>query len=301
LGDDGQPSAVSGRSLSVVGHPSSVNSPPLSKEHPMPTLATNGINLHYERHGEGPPLVFITGVGYGAWFWHKLVPLLSQHFEVITLDNRGAGQSAKPEGPYTANLMAGDVAGLMDALEIKWAYIIGHSLGGFIAQELVLARPDLVSKLVLAGTSHGGPNAVPIPPEALDVLTNRTGDSLQLLRRGLAIATAPGFAERQPAIMEELFQYRLTNPVPPVQYQAQVMAGVGHNAEDRLGLIRCPTLVLCAEHDRVVPPGNGPLMVAKIPGAKLKLLPDVGHLFPIEDPATTARLLFDFWKHPERL
>ncbi|HID34807.1 MAG TPA: alpha/beta fold hydrolase, partial [Anaerolineae bacterium] len=252
--------------------------------------------VHYQICGEGHPLLFISGVGYGGWFWHKQVPMLSQHFQVITFDNRGAGGTDKPDGPYTTAQMAGDTVGLLEALGIELAHVVGHSLGGFIAQELVLSRPELVSRLVLASTTYGGPNVIPITPEALEVLTRREGDPVELVRRGIAIATAPGFAGQKPEVVQELIRYRLTNPVPPAQYQAQVMAGATHNAEARIGQIRCPTLILFGEHDRVVPPGNAELLARKIPDAQVMILPGVGHIFPIEDLEATNSALLEFLK-----
>ncbi|HJW83435.1 MAG TPA: alpha/beta hydrolase, partial [Anaerolineae bacterium] len=194
----------------------------------MPTIQSNGITLAYDILGSGHPLLLITGVGYGRWFWHKVVPGLAQHFRMITFDNRGAGESAKPDGPYSVPMLAADTAGLLDALGIKGAYVLGHSLGGYIAQELIVSRPDLVSRVILASTNHGGQKVIPITPEALQVLTNRQGDPIELIQRGIAVACAPGFAERKPEVVQELIDYRLTNPVPPAQYSAQVMAGVGY-------------------------------------------------------------------------
>lgn len=260
----------------------------------VPKTNANNITIHYERSGDGPPLLLISGVGYGGWFWHKQVPVLSRHLQVITFDNRGAGASDKPAGPYTTAQMAADTAELLDALGVTGACVVGHSLGGFIAQELALTRPELVSKLVLASTTYGGPNVIPITPQALEVLTNRQGDPVELVKRGIAIAAAPGFAERQPEVVEELLRYRLTNPVPPAQYQAQVMAGATHNAEARIGQIGCPTLILFGEHDRVVPPGNAELLAAKIPGAQVRILSGVGHIFPIEDPEATNVVLLQW-------
>ena len=194
----------------------------------MPTIQSNGITLAYEILGSGHPLLLITGVGYGRWFWHKVVPGLAQHFRVITFDHRGAGESDKPDGPYSVPMMAADTAGLLDALGIKGAYVLGHSLGGYIAQELIVSRPDLVSRIILASTNYGGQKVIPITPEALQVLTNRQGDPIELIQRGIAVACAPGFAERKPEVVQELINYRLTNPAPPAQYSAQVMAGAGH-------------------------------------------------------------------------
>ncbi|MBI4788540.1 MAG: alpha/beta fold hydrolase [Chloroflexi bacterium] len=236
------------------------------------------------------------------WFWRKVVPGLAQHFQVITFDNRGAGDSDKPDGPYTVPMMAADTAGLLDALEIKSAYVMGNSLGGFIAQELAVTRPDLIGKLILASTNYGGTKVIPITPEAMKVLTDRSGDPVELVKRGIAIACAPGFTERRAAVAAELMQYRFTNPVPPAQYAAQVAAGAGTMAysdeivERRMKAIQVPTLILFGELDMVVPPGNAELMARKIAGAQVKILPGVGHMFPIEDPSATVDAIANFLK-----
>lgn len=274
----------------------------------MPKVWVNGIQIAYEvsfagaqnQSGLGHPLLLIAGVGYGRWFWHTLRPALAERYQVITFDNRGAGDSDKPDGPYTVPMMAADTAGLLDALSIQRAYVLGHSLGGFIAQELAITRPDLVSKLILASTTHGGPSAIPITPEALKVLTDRSGEVIQLVKRGLAVAAAPGFMGRYPHLMEKLISYRLTNPVPPAQYAAQVMAGAAMAAlteaqvAERMAAIQAPTLLLSGEFDRVAPPGNTQLMADKLPNAQITILPDTGHIFPLEDPDATLNSILTF-------
>jgi pimeloyl-ACP methyl ester carboxylesterase len=197
-------------------------------------------------------------------------------------------------------MLAADTAGLLDALGIEAAAVMGHSLGGFIAQELVVTRPELVGKLILASTNHGGVKVIPITPEAMDVLTNREGDPLELVRRGIEIACAPGFVERQVELVGELINYRFTNPVPIPQYQAQVAAGAGMAAltdeqvDQRMDAIQVPTLVLFGEFDRVVPPGNADLMVAKIANAQAEIISATGHIFPIEDPVATVNAIHEF-------
>jgi len=266
----------------------------------MPKVNSNGIQLHYQIHGEGHPLLLIAGVGYGAWFWEKIIPGLADHYQVISFDNRGAGKSAQPEGPYTVSMMAEDTIGLLEELGGEAVYLLGHSLGGFIAQEVVVRRPDLVSKLILASTNYGGTKVIPITPEALEVLTSREGDPVELVRRGIEISAAPGFADKQPDLVRELTDYRFTNPVPPPQYQAQVNAGAGMGAltekqvEKRMGGIDVPVLILFGAHDRVVPPGNAELMAEQISDAKIKILPEAGHIFPIEDPAGTVQAVHSF-------
>ena len=263
----------------------------------------NGIELAYQIHGEGQPLILITGVGYGMWFWHKIIPELSRHYRVIAFDNRGAGESDKPEGPYTVSMMAADTAGLLDNLGITQAYVFGHSLGGFIAQELAVTRPDLISKIILASTNSGGMKVIPITAEAMQVLTDRSGDPVELIRRGVAVACAPGFAERKPEIVQELMDYRFTNPVPAQNYQAQVLAGAGmsmltdEQVLQRMKSIQVPVLILFGEHDRVVPPGNAGLLAEMLPDARVKILPDCGHMFPVEVPQITVEAILPFLKN----
>ena len=271
----------------------------------MPKADTNGIQIHYEIHGEGHPLVLIAGVGYGAWFWRKILPGLAENYQVIIFDNRGAGKSDQPPGPYTVPMMAEDTIGLLDALGLRNAFLMGHSLGGFIAQEVVVQRPDLVNKLILASTNYGGTNVIPITPEALEVLTSREGDPVELVRRGIEISSAPDFTERSPEVVKELTDYRFTNPVPPPQYQAQVTAGAGMAAltedqiEERMGGIEVPVLILFGAHDRVVPPGNADLMAEKIPEAEIKILAEVGHIFPVEAPAAAVKAIHNFLSKAE--
>ena len=140
----------------------------------MPKIKTNNIELYYEVYGAGQPLVLISGLGYPLWQWHKMVPFLAEHFQVITFDNRGVGQSDKPAGPYTAQMLATDTAGLLDALGIEKAIIAGHSMGGFVAQAMALDFPQKVAKLILCSTNFGGPHHVTVTPEAMKVLTDVT-------------------------------------------------------------------------------------------------------------------------------
>ena len=266
----------------------------------MPKVKVNGIDIAYEIHGQGRPLLLVTGVGYGAWFWHKVIPGLAERYQVISFDNRGAGDTDKPEGPYSVPIMAADTAGLLDALGVQSCYLMGHSLGGFIAQELVYTNPGLVDRLILASTTHGGAKVIPITPEAMEVLTNRQGDPFELVKRGINIACAPGIMERQPELVQELINYRFTNPVPPQQYQAQVVAGAEMSALtdeqvlQRMAAIQIPTLILFGEYDMVVPPGNADLLHQKIGDSRVEIIPDTGHMFLVENPSKTVDMIKDF-------
>ena len=266
----------------------------------MPTAHANGIGIYYEMAGSGEPLLLISGLGYGLWQWHKMIPGLAEHFQVIAFDNRGAGQTDKPAGPYTAQMLAADTAGLLDAIGIDKAIVLGHSMGGFVAQAMALDAPHEISTLVLASTNFGGPNHIPITPEAMAVLSDRSGDPYDLMRRGAAVAFAPGYSDQHPEVVDELAQYRMTNPVPPEAYQAQMAIGLGlvsaeASFEGKLRNVKLPTLIFFGEKDRVVPPGNADLLAAEIPDSRIYLLENAGHLFPLEAPdravAALAELL----------
>ncbi len=265
----------------------------------MPKTTTNGIELYYEIHGEGEPLVLISGIGYPLWQWHKMVPFLAKHFKVIAFDNRGVGQSGKPEGPYTAQILAADTVGLLDALHIEKAIIMGHSMGGFIAQALALDFPNRAGKLILCSTNFGGPHHVPVTPEAMKVLTDVSADAVTRFKNGLVVSTAPGWAENNPAMIQEWIEWRAANPIEPAAYQSQLAIGIGllseaASFEDKLPRLNIPTLILFGEHDKVVPPQNAALLARQISHSKVVILPNAGHFFPIEVPEAAAQAVIEF-------
>jgi pimeloyl-ACP methyl ester carboxylesterase len=285
---------------SVVAVASGFASQTHEQDHRMPLVETNGIELYYEMQGDaGPPLVLLAGLGYPAWQWGKMAPLLAKRCRVILPDNRGVGKSAKPPGPYTADLLAADTLGLLDALGIAQAVVMGHSMGGFIAQALALGYPQRVSKLILASTNFGGPHHAPITPAAMAVLTDMSSDPVTRFRNGLAVSTAPGFVDAQPALIEEWLAWRAANPIDPAGYQAQLAIGLGllrkeASFEQRLPSLAMPTLILSGAHDAVVPPANVELLAAQIPHSRVHLLPDAGHFFPLETPEEAAQVVIDF-------
>ena len=265
----------------------------------MPKITTNNIELYYEIHGAGHPLVLISGLGYPLWQWHKMVPFLAEHFQVITFDNRGVGQSDKPAGPYTAQMLAADTAGLLDALGIEQAIIAGHSMGGFIAQAMALDFPQKVAKLILCSTNFGGPHHVPVTAEAMKVLTDVTSDALTRFKNGLAVSTAPDWSEKNPEMIEEWIKWRVANPIDPAPYQAQMAIGFGLMPEaaafeNKLERLNVPTLILFGAHDKVVPPENASLLAEKISGSKVVILSNAGHFFPIEVAEAASRTITDF-------
>ncbi|MFH2038960.1 MAG: alpha/beta fold hydrolase [Chloroflexota bacterium] len=267
----------------------------------MPTTKVNDINIHYEINGSGKAVVLISGLGYPLWQWHKMVPYLSKHFKVITFDNRGVGETDKPAGNYSAQMLAADTAGLLNSLGVEKAVILGHSMGGYVAQAMALDFPDKVDKLILCSTNFGGPRHIPITMEAWSVLSDTTSDPLTRFKNGLAISTAPGWAESHPEEVQEWVNWRISNPLDLVGYQSQMAIGLGLIAEDaafenRLPDVKAPTLILFGENDKVVPPANASLLASKIPTASVVILPVAGHFFPIEVPEAASQAVIDFIK-----
>ena len=267
----------------------------------MSKVKANGIELYYEIQGEGQPLVLISGLGYSLWQWHRMVPILADDFQVITFDNRGVGQSDKPEGPYIAQMLAADIVGLLDTLGIEKAIVAGHSMGGFIAQAVSLDFPQRMTKLTLCSTNFGGPHHVPVTPDAMKVLTDVTSDPVTRFKNGLVVSTAPGWAEKNPEMIKSWVEWRVANPVEPAAYQAQLAIGLSllpeaAAFEAKLPQIKIPTLILFGEYDQVVPPANAELLANQISGSQICILPNARHFFPIEVPEAASRAIIEFGK-----
>lgn len=265
----------------------------------MATIKANGIQIEYEIHGQGPPLILIAGLGYDRWMWRRVAPALAQELQVVTFDNRGVGGSDKPPGPYSAQMLADDTAALAGALGLERVAVWGHSMGGFVAQAMALSYPQLVHKLVLSATNFGGPNHVRISQEALLVLMDSRGDPVERLRRGFGVSTAPDFVQREPEFVEEWIAYRAAHPIEPAAYEAQLAVGLGlmsqeASFEHKLHQIEAPALILFGEHDGVVPTANAALLAQKLTNSTVTILSGVGHLFPLEAPQETAAVVTRF-------
>ncbi len=248
------------------------------------------MKIAWESTGEGSPLLLIQGLGYGRWGWEPIVPGLPARHRVVSFDNRGIGESDKPDGPYTAAQMAGDALQVMDEAGLERAHVVGASLGGMIAQELVAAAPERVDKLVLCCTTPGGPGAVPMPEATIRLFAEAASlEPSVALRRFVENA----LGDDPPAgLVDELFARRLANPLDPAGWQAQAAAGMGFqgiNSE-----ITAPTLIISGTSDNVVDYRNAELLAARIPGSRGELLEGAGHLFFWEQPNESVTLINGF-------
>jgi pimeloyl-ACP methyl ester carboxylesterase len=261
----------------------------------MPTVTLNDATIYYDAQGDGEPLLLIAGFGVGHWIWFRQVPVLSRRFRTIVFDNRGIGLSSDGPHAYTIETLADDAAALVRALGQGSAHIVGASMGGFIAQELALRHPECVRTLVLACTSFGGPNHIPASPEVLRLFFSPTDlNSEERIRQGRDIAFSREFIATHPEIVETVIQLRLAHPVSERTFQRQVQAVLGFNAEERVGKITAPTLVMAAAEDVLIPAENSRRLAARIPGARLLILERGGHAFFIERPEEFNQAITDF-------
>ncbi|MGH7305989.1 MAG: alpha/beta fold hydrolase [Candidatus Rokuibacteriota bacterium] len=261
----------------------------------MPRVRVGDIEMYYQDVGSGEPLVLIMGFGGDQTAWAFQMADFAARYRVIAFDNRGVGQSDAPDRPYTTRMMAGDALGLMDALGVDSAHVLGVSMGGMIAQELVLARPDRVRSLHLACT-FGRPDAYMLAlNSAWREMRIGLGRESTVRTLGLWLFSPRTYAER-PELVEALLQTSLTNPNPQsvTGFLRQGEAVAAHDALDRLGAIRCPTLVSVAEDDILVPPRFARELAARIPGAELRTVPAAGHGFFLERPDVFNELSLDF-------
>jgi len=261
-------------------------------------VRTNGQELFYEIHGQGPPLVMLMGIGYDSSLWtlHQ-VPVLLTQFSVVLVDNRDAGRSSRADHPYTIADMADDVAGVLDALDIHRTHLLGLSMGSMIGMEFALRHPDRLDRLVLAG-----PGAAPAR-SAVDPIhiwnwvkgNDPSGEvfggqqftwlfSSAFLRNPQSVQATIGVLASNP------------NPVGPEAYDRQAQAYLRFDALDRLVDIEASTLVIVGEQDLLTPPWVAREVADGIAGSQFEIVTGdhSSHLLPLERPDDFNGLVMNF-------
>lgn len=265
----------------------------------MPIIKVGDINIYYEVHGTGEPLVLINGLGADSSRWFRIMPVLSQRYQVVAFDNRGAGQSDKPDIPYTMEMMADDIAGLLNALGIGNAHIFGVSMGGMIAQHFALRHPKMVTSLILGCTRCGGSLSIHESEEAgrvLDPELTRTMAAEQRTREMLPFLWSQEFIDNNPDVVKEYIALCAAYPVDPAGYTRQKQAADDHDTYERVPEIKAPTMVITGEADRLIPAENSRLLASRIPDAELVILNKAGHGFYSEARDETCGIIMDFIK-----
>ncbi|HEX5453926.1 MAG TPA: pyrimidine utilization protein D [Stellaceae bacterium] len=244
----------------------------------MPRIVIGDGALYYERHGGGFPVLFVSGLsGVGA-FWHDQIATFAKHFEVITHDHRGIGQSDLTRSGFTVDRMAADVIGLMDALEIERAHVIGHSTGGAIAQSLAVEHPKRLASVVLSATWT--------KPDAYfrrlfgmrkDILL-RLGPSAYVQSNTLFLYPSWFVSRNNERLRQQEAQQLAV--FPPTEVAAsRIDAILAFDRTEGLSRIKTPTLVIGSEDDIVTPSYFSEELARLIPGAEIKMFPRGGHAF----------------------
>ncbi len=252
----------------------------------MPKRIINGMPIYYQSIGAGDPVLLIAGLAADHTAWGLQVPALSASgYRCLLFDNRDSGQTGEsPDPSYRMMDMAEDAAGLLQALQISRAHIVGCSMGAMIAQELALARPDLVATLVLAATAAQADAYLRLVMGSWAAM--RRGLGREDFARALSVwIMSPPFLSL-PGNLQRYLDLLLATPFPQsvAGFLRQVEACLGHDTLDRLERIQAPTLILAGEADILTPVRYAQAMAARIPGAELAVIPGGSHGFPFETP-----------------
>jgi pimeloyl-ACP methyl ester carboxylesterase len=256
----------------------------------MPKVKVNDIQTYYEVKGKGFPLVLICGMAQNLTMWDpRFVEGLSKHFKLVLLDNRGAGRTEISEREYTIRLFADDTAGLMNALGISKAHVLGLSMGGAVAQELAINYPEKVEKLILCSTcsQHRGTKE-----ERKMTETIAQGSKEELIKMSqssplasdyprdfltdfpmMAYGLTSEFIKQNPDLARHLLQVfspaENEYPISPKALMNRYDAMARFNSQTRLKHIKTPTLILHGRKDTTVAPQEGSILAKAIPNAKL--------------------------------
>jgi 3-oxoadipate enol-lactonase len=231
-------------------------------------------------------VLLVMGLGMNATGWWRTVPVLAEDLEVIAFDNRGAGRSDVPEGPYTAEMMADDAMAVLDAAGVDTAHVYGISLGGMIAQTIALRHPERVDRLVLGATTPGGPRHVRSDDEVLRLVGARGMLTAELAAwASVPINYARRTREESAQRIAEDIVRRLRYPITGPGYDGQLAVAMHFAVGDDAGDIAAPTLVVHGDEDVLVRPENGELLAELIPNAALRMWPGAAHFYPTDEPA----------------
>jgi 3-oxoadipate enol-lactonase len=252
----------------------------------VPTAAVNGIDVYYERSGDGPPLLFLNGSGATLETAGLLVQLFADGFDVAAHDQRGLGRTSVPVGPYTMADYAADAAGLLDELGWATCRVLGVSFGGMVAQELAVTHPERIERLALVCTSPGGAGGASYPLHELGSMApdERGAVAVRLLDTRFSPEWLSEHAGDR--ALAQMMAARADVEKSDQQSRGeneQLEARRHHDVWDRLPSISSLTYVASGRYDGIAPPANGEAIASRIPNAELHVY-EGGHAFFVQDP-----------------
>ena len=256
----------------------------------MPKIGINDIQLYYESHGDGTPVLFIHGLGSSTRDWELQVPVFAESYRVITVDMRGHGRSDKPPGPYSVRQFSEDTAAFMQALAIAPAHVIGLSMGGMIAFQLGVDHPELLRSLIIVNSA---PTFKPrglkekLAAQQRLLLVRLLG----MKKVGEVLAKRMFPKSDQAAIREQFVQRWAENDQRA--YLESLKAILNFDISDRVREITTPTLMVSADDD-YIPVAAKEAVAARMPNARVTVIPDSRHGLPVEKPDAFNRVALDF-------
>ena len=251
------------------------------KGKPVPFAHHPDTRIWWDQGGTGDPILLIMGHAYGAGMWHRTAPELAASYRVVRFDNRGAGRSSDPPGPYSVQLMADDALAVLDAAGAASAHVYGVSLGGAIALQLALDHPGRVRSLILGCTAA---SAEGVPRGALLTRVRSLLPAAVLNRMAWTLLYGPGTPAARRAEDQQIVRRTRCSGRGR---RGQLAGAAGFDVTGRLGEIRIPALVMHGAKDRIVPAASAQRLVGGIAGARLVMFPDGGHAY-ITDVAQAA-------------
>lgn len=258
----------------------------------MKLTRPDGAQVSWQETGSGPAVLLIMGLAYPAAAWHRQLPALAGHHSVLTVDNRGAGDTGDvPGAPYTVETMARDCLAVLDAAGEEQVHVVGLSMGGLMAQEIALAHPERVLSLALLATHPGTAHGV-WPEEVVAFLRRRASMTPEQSREAsIPFNYAPGTPR---SVIEQDWAVRAEGTAGPVGYAAQGGTALWSGYE-RLPSMSVRTLVVHGDADRLVVPANGEKIAAAVPDARMVLVPDANHVLTSDQPEVVNQLLLDWF------
>jgi len=274
----------------------------------------NGIKICYKTLGKGDPVILVHGFGDRKEHWRAQIGDLSKHFTVIIFDNRSAGKSDRPDGDYTMEIFADDIAGLMDWLKIKKTNIIGHSLGGMIVQNFALKYPNRINKIILINTSAGITPPGADPSQGIEMYKKSQITMIQEIKKDpiniFLNHAKPAYSREFWKQMkndikkkfhgiwsvEDLIDEKLINGPTEKSIVNQSEAFKSHNTYDRLNEIKNEVLILCADKDKSMPQSMCEKIHELLPNSKLIVIENAGHQSILEYPKIINQHIIEFLK-----
>lgn len=261
----------------------------------MPKIKVNDIEMYYEIQGKGEPLVLVGGFSADHTMWNTVLEKLAQHYQVVTFDNRGTGQTNVPNGPYSVDQFASDTAALCEKLNIKKAHFIGSSMGGFVVQTLAYRFPALVKSLVLTNSTLQVETTFLFQMKAQLEFLKAGAPQHAVILAGAAWIFSYKLLS-QPGMIENILQMRMSNPFPftITGYEGQLAAVSTFNSKRWVHHIAAPTLVIASDQDLVFREGIVRPLAEKISGAQYFCFTDCGHVPSLEYPDQFVTLVTAF-------